>query len=474
MAVENNAMLIRREMLTKLSRLLMNNELELKIDRIPLELRPKEGSYSRCCVYKDRAMIKYKLMALLGFSIQDEQDELVPLSEYARRAFERTELSPEPLTVVDDVCSACVKVNYVVTNMCKGCMARPCIVNCPKDAVDFRNGQAEIDSSRCVNCGLCQKNCPFHAIIYVPVPCEESCPVGAITKDDQGREKIDYSKCIYCGRCVSSCPFGAVMEKSHLIDVFKAKKEGRKLVALVAPAIAGQFRAPLPNILGAIRKLGFHDVIEVAKGADVTTENEAAEYRHKMKDGQAFMTTSCCPSYTNLVKKHVLEIKPFMSDTRSPMSYTAEIARKKHPDAVLVFVGPCLAKRREAYTDPNADLMLNFEEIASMLVAGMIEVNHAKAEKLDETINSTSRRYAVTMGVMGAVQEKLGNPADIKPIVINGIDKASIRELRGFVKSCPGNMVEVMACEGGCVSGCNVIANSKVATRQINELDKKQ
>lgn len=184
------------------------------------------------------------------------------------------------------------------------------------------------------------------------------------------------------------------------------------------------------------------------------------------------MTTSCCPSYTNLVRKHLPELTPFVSDTHSPMYYTAELAREKYPDATLVFIGPCLAKRREAYTDPNADLMLNFEEIASMFVAARIEVNHVRGDKLDAAVEETSRRYAVTTGVMGAVRERLGNPADIRPIVINGLDKASIRELKGYVKSCPGNMVEVMACEGGCVSGCNVIANPKTATRQINDLPK--
>ena len=60
----------------------------------------------------------------------------------------------------------------------------------------------------------------------------------------------------------------------------------------------------------------------------------------------------------------------------------------------------------------------------------------------------------------------------IKPVVINGIDKQAIRDLRGYAKSCPGNMVEVMACEGGCVNGCNVIANPKIAARQVKELAK--
>lgn len=471
MAVANQATMMRRELLTRMSRLLMKGELRLKVDRIPLELRPKDAQTSRCCIYKDRAMIKYKIMALLGYNIQEEQDELIPLSDYAVRAFQREKISAQPLTVVSDVCSACVKTNYVVTNICRGCMARPCMVNCPKNAVEFRDGQAHIDHQLCVNCGICQKNCPFHAIVYVPVPCEESCPVGAISKNAQGVEEIDYTKCIYCGRCVSSCPFGAVMEKSHLIDVYKAFGEGKQVVAMVAPAIAGQFKAPLSRILGAIAQLGFTQVMEVAKGADATTAHEAREFAHKMKEGQPFMTTSCCPSYITLVKKHVPELKPFVSDTGTPMFYTAQMARAQYPDAVLVFVGPCLAKRFEAYTDPNANLMLSFEEIGSMFVAAGINVDQSEEQVLDREIDPTSRRYAITSGVMGAVRAKLGPEADIRPVVINGLDKASIKELKGFPASCPGNMVEVMACEGGCVNGCNVIANPKIATRQISTIE---
>ncbi len=473
MAIINNAVLMRRELLTRITKLYAEGELEPKIDHIPIELRPRGYEQpSRCCVYKDRAMLKYKIMALLGFNIQDETDETVSLREYVQRAFKRDSISAEPLTVVDDVCSACVKVNYVVTNMCRGCMARPCMMNCPKDAIDFHDGQAHIHQDKCVNCSLCQKNCPYHAIIYIPVPCEESCPVNAISKGENGIEKIDYDKCIYCGRCVASCPFGAIMEKSHLMGVFKAQNEGRKIIAMVAPAIAGQFRAPLAQILGAIKQLGFHDVIEVAKGADVTTDKEAKEFLHKMSEGQPFMTTSCCPSYKAVVRKHIPEIQDYMSDTRSPLHYTAAIARAKYPDGVLVFIGPCLAKRQEAYTDENTDLMLSFEEIGSMFVAKGIDVDDSSQVTLDDNIDSTSRGYAVSQGVMRAIQHKLGDKADITPVVVNGINKESIREMRSFAKSCPGNMVEVMACEGGCVGGCNVIANTKVATRQVNELVK--
>lgn len=469
----NNAILIRRELLARLSKLFNDGELELKIDRIPLQLRPKGAETSRCCVYKDRAMLRYKLMALLGFNIRDEQDELTPLSEYVRRSLERREVEREPLTVVDEVCSACVRTNYVVTNMCRGCLARPCMTNCNKDAINFENGQARIDHTKCVNCGLCLKNCPFHAIVYIPVPCEESCPVGAITKREDGTEQINYDKCIYCGRCIASCPFGAVMEKSHLMDVFSAFKSDKKVVAMVAPAIAGQFKAPLEQILGAIKQLGFDDVIEVAKGADMTTENEAHEFMHKMEQGQKFMTTSCCPSYITAVKKHIPEIAPYVSDTLTPMQYTAQIAREQYPDAILVFVGPCLAKRYETYCDPNANLMLSFEEIGSMFIARGIDVGKSEPMVIDEHIHSTSRGYPVTSGVMNAVKTKIGNQMEIRPLLINGLDKAAIKELRSFPQNCTANMVEVMACEGGCVNGCNVIANPKVATRQIGEVVKR-
>lgn len=473
--ITNNATLLHRELLTRMVRFLKNRELEPNVDRIPLEMRPKGyKDVSRCCVYKDRAMLRYKIMALLGFNIEEEEDELTPLSEYVRRAFKRGTFSSKPLTVVDMACRACVKTNYVVTNMCQGCVGRPCMFSCNKDAIEIREGRAYINHDKCVNCGMCQKNCPFHAIVYVPVPCEESCPVGAISKDEQGVEHINYDKCIYCGKCVSACPFGAVMEKSHLIDLIRAFREEKQVIAMVAPAIAGQFKAPFEKILGAIKGVGFSDVIEVAKGADITTANETAEFMEKMAEGQPFMTTSCCPSFTASVYKHIPELAKYVSHTKTPMAYTAEIARKLYPDAVLVFIGPCLAKRHEAFIDANTDYMLSFEELAALMEAYEITVEQSEPVEIDPTIDSSSRGYPVSGGVAGAIVKNLeGKDVSIQPVTINGINKAAIRELKGYVKNCPGNMVEVMACEGGCVNGCGVINNPKVAARLVGDIARK-
>ncbi|MCD8186799.1 MAG: hypothetical protein LUD68_10295 [Rikenellaceae bacterium] len=262
------------------------------------------------------------------------------------------------------------------------------------------------------------------------------------------------------------------MEKSHLIDLIRAFREEKQVVALVAPAIAGQFKAPLAQIMGAIKQVGFHQVIEVAKGADVTTANETAEFEEKMAEGQPFMTTSCCPSFTTSVYKHMPELAKYVSHTKTPMAYTAEIARKLYPDAVLVFVGPCLAKRHEAFLDVNTDYMLSFEELAALMNAADIDIAQCEPVEVDPTIHCSSRGYPVSGGVAGAIIQRLDGKLPIVPVTINGITKSTIREMKGFVKNCPGNMVEVMACEEGCVNGCGVINNPKVAARLVGDLAK--
>ena len=97
----------------------------------------------------------------------------------------------------------------------------------------------------------------------MPIPCEEACPVGAISKDESGKEHIDPEKCILCGKCLQSCPFGAVVEMSQMVDVLKLlADENKKVVAMLAPAVLGQFPGTINNLIGALKKLGFADVVE--------------------------------------------------------------------------------------------------------------------------------------------------------------------------------------------------------------------
>jgi [FeFe] hydrogenase (group B1/B3) len=455
MAYVDNTMIIRRDLVANMAELFNEEKLVTNLDRVPLEMAPRNRENSdRCCIFKERVIIKEKLIPLLGCELEEDRDELKTLAEYATEALERKNPIDKILTVVDEACTSCVQNSYIVTNLCKGCVAHPCMMNCPKEAVSWNaNGQAQIDPKSCINCGICMNVCPYHSIIFMPVPCENVCPVAAITKNEHGKEQIDEDKCIDCGKCITACPFGSIMENSQIIDVMKSLKSEQETIALVAPALYGQFKYKTENVIGAIKELGFHDVIEVAKGANVTTVNEADELLERLEDKAPFMTTSCCPAYVSAVKKHIPNMEQYVSHTKSPMYYAAELAKKQYPNGKFVFIGPCIAKRREGMADPNVDFVMTFEELSGLFAGWHINIDGTQIE-LDKSIKNHGRAYAASGGVAKSVLE-VKPYVNIKPVIVNGLDKKKINMLKAFAKNgkTSGNFIEVMACEGGCIAG---------------------
>lgn len=468
MSYLNNAALIRRELIKRLIVAYLK-ENPAEFNRIPVDMFPKSQASIRCCIYKDRAMIKYRLMALMGHRIEEEEDELTTPQEYFEMARERDGLTGPVLTVLDEACSGCIKVNYMVTNACRGCVARPCMMNCKKDAISFVHGKAEINHENCVNCGLCMNECPYHAIIYIPVPCEESCPVGAISKDENGKETIDYDKCTFCGKCMSSCPFGAIMERSQIIDVLQKMKSGKEVIAMVAPAAVTQFSTEPEKVFSALKNAGFTDVIEVAYGADLTSEHEAEELTERLEKGDKFMTSSCCPAYIETVNKHIPALKDFVSETPTPLHYTAEWLHNNHPDAVKVFVSPCVAKRNEALNDDVVDYVVSIEEVGSLFLAKDIDVQKCEPVQPMIPAGKYGRGFPVSGGVTQSVLNRIKSDKEVSTMLIDGINKKSIKELARLPKTCNADFVEVMCCEGGCNSGPNVICNPKLANRGLQK-----
>ncbi len=457
----NNSQRTRIQLMIRFIRDFLDEKLDETIDRIPCEMRPRGFNANRCCIYKDRTMLRYRLMALLGFGMEEETDESLSLKTYLTEARNGKNNTDPVLTVCTVGCVGCVDSHVHVSNGCVGCFARPCVSICPKQAITVINQRAIIDRAKCIDCGKCMAVCPYKAIVRNPLPCEDACPVGAIDKGDDDLAKIDFDKCIYCGKCFLACPFSAIMERSQLIGILNAMQEGKRIVAMVAPSITDQFPGEIEQLFAALKAAGFTDILEVALGAEKTTEHEAEEFFERMARGDRLMTSSCCPAWAEAAKKHVPDIVPMVSLTPSPMAFAGRIAAEKFPAAVKVFIGPCIAKRYEAQKDPNVDYVMTFEELGALLAARRIDIKSQIAAPLEQPAASYARNFAKSCGVTQAILHEIGMTGDgeeerpeIDEKFINGLDRKAIALLKVYAKGkLPGNFLEVMACPGGCVGG---------------------
>ena len=463
LAAKNNLTPIRNDIMQRVAKSCMENSLS-DINEVMDELLSSQNSRNN----KDaeKAMIKGQILASMGFLAQ-EVDTNRDLSDFAKEALARNTAPKAGISVIKGACNACRSKMFEVTSMCQACVARPCEANCAKKAITVTD-KAFIDQASCIKCGLCATNCPYGAIHKSVVPCEDACPVNAITKDAEGREEINLDKCISCGKCLQSCPFGAIVYNSQMVDVINAiKNPNQKVVAMVAPAVLGQFGNDLGKVIAGYKALGFDDVVEVAYGAEYTSRDESAEFVERMSEGAQFMTTSCCPAYVKTAKVHVPEIEKFVSHTPSPMVYTARVVKERHPDAVTVFVGPCLAKRLEAESKDNVDYVLVFADIQAMFSAKGVDINSLDASEFADEASTQSRRYAISGGVAEAVANLMEGRADYRPFAINGLTKDAVKALKryalkGLDDGC--NMLEVMCCEGGCIAGPGCVSMPKKAS----------
>jgi iron only hydrogenase large subunit-like protein len=158
------------------------------------------------------------------------------------------------------------------------------------------------------------------------------------------------------------------------------------------------------------------------------------------------------------------------------MHYAAETAKKERPDCITVFIGPCLAKRREGMDDEFVDYVISIEELGALFVAKGIDVAQAVPVSENKLPTSTGRNFAKSGGVAQAVKARLKDSSMLKETVIDGLDKAGMKRLAEFGKIHSGalphtddtpNLIEVMACQGGCIAGPSVITNPKVALAQL-------
>ena len=265
----------------------------------------------RCCIYKEREIVRQRIRLAEGKAPGAEDDGNI-------------------VQVIKSACADCPISSYVVTNNCQNCLGKDCIKACRFGAIEPGHTRSRIDPQKCKECGMCAKACPYNAIAHVSRPCKDSCPVDAISYDEYGVSVIDEEKCIRCGQCAAKCPFGAIGTKTWITNVIADLKAGKKVYAILAPATEGQFGKDITmeSWRQAVKKAGFEDLIEAGLGGDMTTCSEAEEWLEAYRNGEK-KTTSCCPGFVNMIRKHYPDLADMISTTVSPMCAVSRMIKAK-------------------------------------------------------------------------------------------------------------------------------------------------
>ena len=427
-------------------------------DELAMLLIPTSQASFRCCVYKEREIIRERTRMAAG------KTPIVSNQPHNPKQIVR---------VLEAACDGCTIHKICVTDNCRKCMAKSCLASCRFDAMRMGSDSAYIDYDKCKECGACVNACPFHAIVETQRPCRKSCPVDAISMDEYNIAKIDEGKCINCGACQSVCPFGAIEDMSQMVPVVEQLRDKASMTAIIAPAIQGQMdNATLPQIKQAIRLLGFDEVYEAASGADAVAWYEKQDLLHHKAEGVQ-MTTSCCPAFVNMARLHFPTIyEKNVSKMVSPMEAFARYI-KSVKDTKVVFIGPCVAKKQEAMEDFSVvDYVLTFEELAAMLTAQHIDVEGVEPREGDEP-SAHGRGFAIGGGVSKAVAQAAKECADedaITSLYADGAAECKKNLLMMKVGRFNADILEGMCCPGGCVCGPATIENPmKVKQRMTKE-----
>ncbi len=445
---------LKYKVLREVSRLAWNDQLLEKVLDIPKMIVPGNQPTMRCCVYKERAILEERVKIAMG---GDKEN-------------------PNVIEVIDIACDECPVGGYEVTNACRGCLAHRCEDVCKRGAITFdANHVAHIDKSKCIECGMCAKVCPYTAIVHRKRPCQSACKVKAISVNENKAAEIDNDKCTSCGACVYQCPFGAITDKSYILDVIRLLKESNggknnKVYAVVAPSISSQFTyAKLGQVITGLKELGFHTVVEAALGADMVAMDEAKELSEK-----GFLTSSCCPAFVKYVKSAFPDLSPYVSHNPSPMVAISKFIKETTPGAKTVFIGPCTAKKAEILLDevkPYVDSVLTFEELQALFDSKGVDITELDEGVLDNA-SYYGRIFARCGGLSDAAVQALKEQEidfTIKPVVCDGIEACKVALLKKSKNVLDGNFIEGMACVGGCIGGAGCLTHGEKNKAEVDK-----
>lgn len=303
-----------------------------------------------------------------------------------------------------------------------------CLLNPQKHPLVWRTGECGCAPGE----GACERACAFDAIHSAP--------------EEGGRVAIDVTRCVGCSACIDACAAKKLEASRDAVAAMEAvRRHEGPVYALVAPAFMGQFsEAVTPGMLrSAFLRLGFDGMIEVALFADILTLKEALEFdKNITREGDFQLTSCCCPLWIAMIRKIYSELQSHLPASVSPMIACGRSVKALHPDALTIFVGPCIAKKAEAREKDlvgAVDYVLTFQEVRDIFAAAGIDP--AKLEDRERDHSSRAGRiYARTGGVSEAVR------STVEP---GSTPTAKFRCAPGRRTACPAAARSLTTCSRG-------------------------
>ncbi|MEG1519393.1 MAG: [Fe-Fe] hydrogenase large subunit C-terminal domain-containing protein [Clostridia bacterium] len=287
----------------------------------------------------------------------------------------------------------------------------------------------ELKDAKCKDCYKCLRECPAKAIEYV-----------------NQKAQIIPERCILCGNCTLVCPQNAKFVHSESESVLELLKS-QKVIASVAPSFVSSFSCDsFAKFKIALKKIGFFDAEETAVGAHAVTE----KYSELLKtDEYENFITSACPAVNTMIELYFPKALQYLARVDSPMLAHAKIIKKATPDACVVFIGPCIAKKKEAFDSQIIEGVLTFEDLDKIFKANNIDLNSIEVDEKDGEFKNKARFYPISRGIIKSFDNKYADKYEF--LAVDGVHKCM--EVLANIENYHGMFLELNACEYACVNG---------------------